>query len=173
MRSVVGEINFRGQMKIQQMAFMILAVFLFFILVGLFFLSIYSANLKKDAHQMEIDSAISSISVISDMSELSCDSNENFCLDKDKIKVMAGGFGEDYSLFWPVSSVEVYIVYPGGGSVVDCPAANCNHYIIFDRGQENSQTYSTFVSVCERLGDSGFVYDKCEIGKLVVGVKNA
>jgi len=38
----------RAQYKIQQMAFMILAIFFFFSLVGLFFISWQFSNLKSD-----------------------------------------------------------------------------------------------------------------------------
>jgi hypothetical protein len=39
----------KGQMKIQQMAFMLMAVTLFFVLVGMFFLIFSFSNLKESA----------------------------------------------------------------------------------------------------------------------------
>ena len=43
----------RSQLKIQQMAFMLMAVTLFFILVGMFVLTIYLSNLKNSAFALE------------------------------------------------------------------------------------------------------------------------
>lgn len=158
-----------GQMKIQQMAFMILAVFFFFILVGLFVLNIGLRNLSNSASDLQEEAAISSIEVISNMPELSCDSKKSSCVDRDKLRVMSGNLGEEYESFWPVASIKVYQVYPPPSEPIKCPAANCNYYEIWDSGQSNAMEYSTFISICERIKEKGYVYDKCEIGKLVVG----
>ena len=161
----------KGQMKIQQMVFMIIAVFIFFALVSLFFLRIQLGDLNGSAAQLQKDEAISSLAVIANMPELSCSSSEEFCLDEDKVSIMASNFSADYKDFWSVASVKVYKVYPSFSEVVECPALNCNYYEIFDNGQTNSKEYSTYVSICKKVKDSNYVYDKCEIGKLVVGVK--
>jgi len=162
--------DFKGQMKIQQMAFMVLAVFIFFVLVGLFFLRVQFNNLNENFENLQREQTISSLQVISNMPELNCDSRTSMCLDLDKLKVMSGGMGEDYKELWPVASIKVYMVYPSFNSEIKCPAQNCNYYELYDNGQSNTQEYSTFASVCERINEVGYVYDKCEIGKLVVGV---
>ena len=160
----------KGQMKIQQMAFMIVAVFFFFILVGLFFLGIQFSKINSSAAQLEKEQAISSLSVIADMPEFNFDSSESFTLDEDKLKILSGNFSSGYEELWPVASIEVYKVYPSSGEVVDCPGVGCNYYKIFDNGQSNIKKYSTFVSVCNKINEGG-VYDVCDIGKLVVGVR--
>ena len=48
----------KAQMKIQQMAVMIVAVFFFFILVGLFFLGIVFKDVKGGAGQLQKEQAI-------------------------------------------------------------------------------------------------------------------
>jgi hypothetical protein len=158
-------------MKIQQMAVMIIAVFFFFILVGLFFLGIMFKDVGGTAEQLQREQAISSLVVIADMPELNYDSSESMTLDKDKLRVMSGDFGEAYGLFWPVASVGVYRVYPKFSEVKKCPGVDCNFYEIYDSGQSNVKTESTYVSICEKIRESGSTYDDCEVGKLVVGVK--
>ena len=74
-------LNKKGQMKIQQMAFMIVAVFIFFILAGIFLLRISFAGLYEDVDRLEREQAIKSLEVIADMQELNCGSSEYFCLD--------------------------------------------------------------------------------------------
>jgi len=159
----------RGQMKIMQMAFMVLAAFIFFIMVGLFFLQIELRDLTKGASELQREQAISSLEVLSNMPEFNCEAHENMCLDKDKLKVMS--VEEDYGGFWPVASIKVYQVYPPFDEEIKCPAVNCNYYEIYDGGQRNVREYSTFISLCERVKELGYVYDECEIGKLVVGMK--
>ena len=159
-------------MKIQQMAFMILAVFLFFILVGLFFLGIQFRDVKKSAMQLQTEQAISSLRVIADMPELNYDSHESLSLDEDKLRIMSGNLGSHYSEFWPVASVKVYKIYPKFDGLVNCPALDCNYYEVYENGQESVKTYSTYVSICRRIKENGYVYDRCEVGKLIVGVVN-
>ena len=157
-----------GQMKIQQMAFMIVAVFLFFVLVGLFFLQIQIKGIRGSAEDLAREQAVSSLRVIADMAELNYDSGESMTLDEDKLRVMSGNFSGDYDLFWPVASIGVYKVYPAFDEVRKCPSVNCNYYEIYDSGQKDVELYSTYVSICENIGKG---LDDCEIGKLVVGTK--
>ncbi|MBT7102227.1 hypothetical protein HN935_01825 [archaeon] len=160
-----------GQMKIQQMAFMIMAVFLFFILVGLFFIGIQFKDVRGTAAQLQKDQAISSLRVIADMPELNYDSSETMTVDEDKLVVMSSNFSGAYNVFWPVASVGVYKIYPAFDSVKKCPGLGCNFYDIYDSGQSNVKTYSTYVSICKRVREEGSAFDRCEVGKLVVGVK--
>ena len=161
--------NKKAQMKIQQMAFMIVAVFFFFILVGMFFLKVQFSGIQKSAAELEKAQAVSALEVIANMMELNCNSRESLCLDKDKLKVMSGELQESYETFWPIASIKVYLLDETSTEIITCPALNCNYYEIFDNKQANSEEYSTYVSVCEKVRELGYVYDKCEIAKLVVG----
>ncbi len=162
----------RGQYKIQQMAFMILAVFFFFILVGLFFLGWQFRNIGSDYEQLQREQAISSLKVIADMPEFNCDSRTSLCLDEDKLMVFSGNdLGREYSDFWPVASIKVYKVYPKFNETIPCPNAGCNYYEVFDSGQINVEEYPSYVSICRKMKVDGYVYDRCEIGKMLVGIK--
>ena len=177
--------NYKGQMKIQQMAIMIVAVFFFFVLVGLFFLGILFKDVGGEAERLHREQAISSLRVIADMPELNYDSSWSMSVDEDKLRIMSGEFGRNYDLFWPVASVGVYRAYPRFDEVVECPGVGCNYYGIYDNGQGDTltdignnqvgasyvKTYSTYVAICEKVRESGSTYDDCEVGKLVGGVK--
>jgi len=165
-------VNFkRGQMKIMQMMFMIVAVFFFFVLVGLFFLGVAFKDVRASAQDLEKKQAISSLEVIAGMGEFSFDSRESMMLDEDKLAVMSGGFGNQYVEFLPVNSLRVYKVYPVFGEEKKCPGVGCNYYEIVDSGGRDALTYSSFVSICRRIREFGSVYDRCEIGKIVVGTR--
>ena len=161
----------KAQMKIMQMAFMIVAVFFFFVLVGLFFIGIQFKDVAGSAEQLQRDQAISSLRVIADMPELNYDSSDAVTLDEDKLKVMSGGFGSSYGEFWPVASVAAYKLWPVASELKECPGVGCNYYKIYDNGQSNVRTYSTYVSICKKVKEDGFIYDRCEVGKLEVGMK--
>jgi len=161
----------KGQMKIQQMAFMLVAVFFFFVLVGLFFLGIQFKDLRGSASQLQRAQAISSLGTIADMPELNYDSSESMTIDKDKLRIMSDDFGKNYSSFWPVASVEVYKIHPIFDIPIECPSADCNYYKLYDNKQNGIRTYSGYVSICEKTKEGGSVYDRCEVGKLVVGME--
>jgi hypothetical protein len=161
----------RAQMKIMQMAFMIVAVFFFFVLVGLFFVGIQFKDVAGNAAQLQKEQAISSLRVIADMPELNYDSSKAITLDEDKLRVMSGPFGLYYEQLWPVASVSVYKIWPVANQLKECPGVGCNYYKIYDNGQTNVQTYSTYVSICNKVKEDGYVYDRCEVGKLEVGMK--
>ena len=155
----------KAQLKIQQMAFMIIAVFLFFIMAGLIFLSYQSQMLKNDYDRLQKDQAISSLQILTNMPELTC---SYLCLDEDKLEIM---LKKDYSQIWPVASVEVYKIYPVQTRQVKCPGTNCNYYSVYDSNQQNIKKYSTYISLCKKVNELEYAYSKCEIGKLLVGVK--
>lgn len=161
----------RGQMKIMQMSFMIIAVFIFFVLVGLFFFRISLSNLGKNAEQLQREDVISSLGVIAGLGEFSYSSDKNLAIDEDKLDVMVGDLENNYFDFWPVASIEFYKIYPSPEKLIKCPAENCNYYNIYDSGQSNIEKYSSYVSICKRVKEFGSVYDRCEVGKIVAGVK--
>jgi hypothetical protein len=158
----------KAQMKIQQMAFMILAVFLFFVMVGLFFLSIQMNDLKKNANQLKTEAAISSMQNLIYLPELTFYNQPN-AIDEDKLSVLSSKV-LDYSNFWPVASIRVYKIYPSFDKKIKCPATDCNYYEIYDSAQKTIKTESTFVSLCTKVREQGYVYDDCDIAKLEVGV---
>lgn len=158
----------KAQMRIQQMAFMIIAVFFFFVLVGLFFIGWSYKDIKSNYEELQKEQALSSLKVISNMGELNCEENTELCLDEDKLVVMSR---KDYSDIWPVASIRVYQLYPKINKTVLCPAPNCNYYQVYDSKQKNLKEFSTYVSICRRDTQNSYQYEKCNIGKLIVGVK--
>jgi len=67
--------NNRGQLKIQQMAFMLMAITLFFVLVGLFVLKINLSELKQSAETLEEKNALLLVTRLANSPEFSCDNS--------------------------------------------------------------------------------------------------
>jgi len=93
----------KGQLKIQEMAFMLLAVILLFALAGMFFLTIIFNDIKKNANLLEKEEAIAIAVNLADMPEFSC--GKELCIDADKLIVMQNR--KDYEGFWPIVSLTV------------------------------------------------------------------
>jgi len=161
----------KGQLKIQEMAFMIVAVIIFFVLVGLFVFSIFFSNLQKEATEIIEDKTISAITNLADTPEFTC--GEPNCVDADKLMSLIGK--ENYKNFWDFSSLSV-IKFSGfdknGKDLVECNLGNypnCDKFIVYDKKINNEKKISSFVALCRKEYENEYTYDKCEVAKLVAG----
>lgn len=160
----------RGQMKIQQMMFMLLAVTFLFILVGVFFLAIRLSTLKQTATSMEEKSAKLLVSKLANSPEFSCgDAFEakSECIDFDKIMVLKEM--DEYSNFWGAAKIEVRKIFPSGNT--SCTFENypdCAIIKVLDRNVNALPPSTNFVSLCRKEKSERIIYDKCELALLMV-----
>ena len=162
-----------GQLKIQEMAFMIVAVILFFILVGLFAISILYKNLHESATQINEEKTLSAIQYLAGSAEFSCTGSRVNCIDEDKLIVMLNR--KAYENFWSFSSLKV-IKQSGFDksetSMKKCNIQNypdCDLYEVYNKQINNERVISSFVALCREENENNYNYDKCEIAKLVAG----
>ena len=168
--------NKKAQMKVQQMAFMLIAVTIFLVMAGMFILMIRFSSLQDTAGLLEEKNALLLVSKIADSPEFSCGnafgSPRSNCIDTDKAMALTGRL-RDYSGFWGVSGIEIRRIYPKGVETGrECSLDNypdCEKITILDSGEGTG--VSNFVSLC-RKEQGDFIYDKCELGKIVVTYKN-
>ena len=128
-------------MKIQQMAFMLMAITIFFVLVGMFVLMFSLAGLKESAGELEQRNAMLLVTKLANSPEFSCGNsfgnNKVNCIDADKAMVLKGSM-DKYSSFWgsgignivvrkvssPSTSQIILTVFPPQGSPLaskSCP----------------------------------------------------
>ena len=160
----------KAQLKIQEMSFMLLAVVLFFILVALFFITIKYSGLNKEVTLIQQEKALSTVIKLADTAEFSC--GKPLCVDADKIMVLKDR--EAYKGFWqPLTSISVVRIFPSENQTLkECSLENypdCNLFKIYDKQIEDESTVDTFVSLCRKDSKNNYIYDKCELGKLVAG----
>lgn len=162
-----------GQMKIQQMAFMLIAVVIFFVLVGLFIVVFRYSSVEESAGILEEKNALLLVTKLAESPEFACErsfgSGMVSCVDTDKV-MMLREIIDDYEDFWGVTNVEVRKTYPASDEDVYCTLdnyPNCN--IIRLRDEELEGTgIANYVSVCRKSSMGGAPIDKCEIGKIIV-----
>jgi len=153
-------------MKIMEMSFMLLALFFFFMLVGMFFLVFYSSELKKQANDLYKEGTINTLVGLADTPEFSC--GESACVDMDKVealreRIRSSGGTSPYYNFWNIGSLKVVRVYPSDPTeeiVLKAKNAGTN---------ENLEW--AFVSLCRKEIRNGYSYDKCEIGRIIAGTE--
>jgi len=165
----------KAQLKIQEMAFMLVAVFLFFILVGMFVLTLMYMNIHEDATRIAEERTLSSVTNLADSPEFSCVASKTNCVDGDKLISLVGR--KSYENFWPFSSLKV-ITFRGFGKsendLVECNFANypdCDLFIVYDKNVDDERAISSFIALCRKEYENGYTFDKCELAKLIGGTE--
>lgn len=155
----------KSQLKIQQMAFMLMAVFIFFVLAGMFYILAQSTDFKKQAEISARDRAVKLADTLASSPELTCGS---YCVDADRAMVLVNN--AEYKSFWQIASLKIRILKNESIDKI-CTESNypdCNMIQIY-RTDSGETTVDSFVSVCSRVKEGEYVYYKCELGKLIVG----
>lgn len=161
----------KAQLKIQQMAFMLIAVTLFFVLIGMFVLTIYVSELKNTAAVLDEKNALLLVTKLANSPEFSC--GESFgnlrtnCIDADKVMMLRERIS-NYKNFWDVENIEIRKIYPKSENK-ECTLKNypdCN--IIKIREGDITTEYSNFVSLCRKEAFEGESENKCELAKLMI-----
>lgn len=167
--------NKKSQLKIQEMAFMIVAVFFFFILVGVFAARIFYSNIYEEATRIAEERTLAAVTSLADSPELSCIALKSNCIDGDKLITLVGS--DTYKNFWPFSSLRV-IKYSGfgkkQGEFVECTSANypeCDMFVIYDKKVKDERAIKSFVALCRKAYENEYVYDKCEIASIIAGTE--
>ena len=150
----------KAQIKIQEMAFVLLAVVFLFALLFLFFSRFQFTQVQKQAETLRTEKSIAMLRTISAMPELRCSegyvTTEIACIDKNKLKAFSSPeIRENYEDFWKsafLTRISIKEVFPEG-----------LEYVVFDSSSQNSITHSTFMPLCEE--------DKCTIAKVKISFK--
>jgi len=165
-------VNKKGQLKIQQMAFMLMAITLFFVLVGMFVLVFRFSGLKESASLLEEKNALLLVTKLANSPEFSCGnsfgSNRINCVDADKVMMLKEN--TDYEEFWGVAKIEIRKVFPDNGDKKCTPATyqDCGVIEVFSKNVNLLPASSNYVSLCKKDSYNGEVYDKCELALLMV-----
>ena len=167
--------NKKAQVKVQQMAFMIIGLTIFFVLVGLFILSFAFSDLKQSKALLDEQEATLLVQKLANSPEFSCGGAfgtvKSNCVDLDKVWALKEKI-EDYSEFWDINGIEIIKIYPSSSQ--ECTNSNfpdCAYLTVLE-SKKLGVDKSTFVSLCRKESDGRRIYDKCEIGKLVVRFSN-
>ncbi len=164
----------KAQLKIQQMAFMLIAVTLFFALISVFVLGFRLSGAKGSANLLAEEGAMMLATKIANSPEFSCGKsfgNQVDCVDADKVMALKKDISK-YSDFWDVSSIEIRTIYPEGDEI--CTSENypnCNRILIGE--QEIAGTYvPNFVSLCRKESIEDQPYNKCELALIMVAYES-
>jgi len=164
------EKNRKGQMKIQQMVFMLIAVTLFLVLAGLFFLLIVFSGTKESAALLEEENALLLVSKLANSPEFSCGdvffgTTKTNCIDSDKVMALKDNINL-YPGFWGVDGIKIKKIYPENVEVCDFENyPSCGEINLFSN---QGTGVSNFVALCRKENIEGQIYDKCDMAEIIV-----
>jgi len=162
----------KAQTKIQQTAFMLVALTLFFVLVGMFVVGFKFAGLKETVTDLDAENVRLLVSKLANSPEFSCEESfgsKIYCIDADKVMMLKEDISS-YENFWGVANIEIRKLYPEVSRETICTLANypeCNIIRIISDEVVGFDT-SVFISLCRKDIKNNRFYDKCEIAKLLV-----
>ena len=164
MKKGMMEIRFRGlgktgQIKIQEMAFVLIALVVLASLVFVFSIKFQSGRISNEAEILNQKRALSLRDKIAFLPEVKCAGMS--CVDRDKVNALKGvekAYLKD--LFQGLSEVKIVKIYP-----------NDEEVLIYDDGKEDKTGYSSFINLCElkKTGGQSFDYE-CGLALLVVSI---
>ena len=175
------KMNTKAQLRIQEMAFMLVGVFLFFALVGLIVIGIVYSGLYKTRNELAQQKTFGAMVALADSPEFSCVSSKSNCIDGDKAISLKNK--TEYIKFWPFSSLRIITRYSAFNlnydEMIECTNANypdCDVITVYDTGASGEIASSNFVAFCRKeyqdFGNlQGRSYDDCEIGMIVAGTE--
>jgi len=163
----------KGQIKIQQMAFMLLAIFILFVMIGIVIVSSKISKLEETAVEYQEQNALTLASKIANSPEFSCGNSfgnqKSDCVDLEKVLGLKK-IAEDYEDFWEVSNIEIRIIYPQDEEEIECSQENypnCNYIDLLEKGISGFSV-SNYVSVCHKEKNINKIVNICELGQIIV-----
>lgn len=150
------------------MAFVLVAIMIFFAIVALFYISVRSASLKGDVNVLREDEARESVKKISGSPEFAWSITDcASCVDLDKIMVLKNR--TSYQGFFDFPFLQIEKIYPK--SEGECTKQNypdCGTITLIK--EKNYIAHSAFVALCRYDAVFG---SKCELGKINIGFRSA
>jgi hypothetical protein len=146
----------RAQLKIQETAFMLLGLALLFGIILIIYANMQVKTLYAEKNQLKAEKAINLLQKLTAMPELSC-INGN-CLDLDKVLSIRNVSGYE-NLWRGLSSIKVVTIYPNQSIIT-----------VYDKGKKDI-TYSSYVPLCKTTYMDGYVWQDCDIAKLLVSIE--
>lgn len=148
----------KGQLKIQETAFMLLALAFLFALLFIFYSNYQVKEIYSEKNKLLEEQAISLLEKFMAMPEFSCLQGE--CIDEDKLFVLRNM--TSYNDLWRgISKIQVVKIYPQKESI-----------IIYQKGKAEI-TYSSFIPLCKTKQSEGYVWQECSLAKLLISIEEA
>lgn len=159
----------KGQMKIQQMAFVLIAIMIFFGMVVVGYLTIKTNKLNEQAQVLKDEGAKELVRRIASLPEFSWSSCVG-CIDMDKALIMKER--KTYQGFWELDYLKIDQIYRDKkGECTRSSYPNCRELTLINSTGGFGIASSAFVSLCRKASEEGRIYDYCTLGRVYASGK--
>lgn len=159
----------KAQMKIQEMAFVLVAIMIFFAIVAIIFFKVGISGLQNSVESQRAEQANELVQRLASTPEFAFTAaNCQNCIDMDKVILLKDR--NDYKSFWSLDFLQIQVLYPK-------KTGECNTYNYPDCGTitivNNSRgiPQSAYVSLCRIEFEQGN-YVKCDLGRIYASGKS-
>ncbi len=153
-----------GQIKIQEMAFILVALFIFFALVSIIYLSIAGSRLTDSVENLREEEAQAIARKIASVPELSW-SECNGCVDLDKAMALKQQIrNTSESNLWELDYLAFEQIYPilPEEECIQSIYPECNKITLIKNKEDYGVTSTAFVSLCHWKS----THVKCSLGRV-------
>jgi hypothetical protein len=156
--------NKKSQLKIQQTAFMLLALVVLFSIVIIFYFNFTRTSRVNEANDLMTQEAYSLLQKFSGNPEFSCvdSSGMVYCLDEDKLVALSNMSSKYKDYFSGIASLQVREIYPSNKTIIiyNSPANSATEEVLM---------YSAFIPLCKLQVFEGYNWQQCKLAKFIVG----
>jgi len=157
-RSEKGKAGKKGQLKIQETAFMLLALAIFGAIVLLFYTNMQLRGIYSERERLAEEEAISSLEKFVGMPEFAVETQLGHGIDKEKLLALRNI--SDYSkLFESISKIEVYEITEN------------KSFEVYNSKKQKNIAYSMFVPLCSTKYVENYAEQDCKVAQLIVWVE--
>lgn len=154
----------KAQVKIQEMAFVLVAVMILFALAALIFFSVKINSMKEQATLLKEEQTASLVRYISGIPELSW--NCPGCIDFDKALALSRQDKNAFANFFELDSLELEVLYPKQNEEF-CVLGSyplCSKLVIINKTGNFGISSSAFVTLCRWSSEKQ--QQVCALGKV-------
>ncbi|MFH0831834.1 MAG: hypothetical protein V1886_03140 [archaeon] len=154
----INKMNRKAQLKIQETAFMLLALAFLFALLFIFYSNFQVNQIYSAKNKLLSEQAISLLDKFMSLPEFSC--LQGACIDEDKLYALRNMSA--YEDLWKgIAKIQVVRIYPKQEMIT-----------IYQKGKAE-MSYSSFVPLCKTMQYEGYVWQQCSLAKLLISIEKA
>lgn len=159
----------RGQIKIQEMAFVIVALVVFFAIVAVLVVTIAFSGMKGSAQAIKDESARQLVSTLASSPEFMFSKDCSNCVDKDKLFLIKKR-SQIYDSFWGVQYLAVQTIYPEYKG--ECTGTNypeCGSITLINNSKYYGVPSEAYIDLCRETAEG----PQCDVAKLFASIGSA
>ncbi len=158
-----GPSKMKGQIKVQETAFMLLALVMLFALLFMFYMNFQMKQLYSEANKLKEEQAISMLQKLSAMPEFASTAEQGG-IDYDKLLALRNVSGYD-ALWSGIRAIEVVSIFPQNESRAIT--------VYKSKAYGSTLSYSTYIPLCVTRYTNGYIWHDCKLARLVVSIEEA